>query len=306
MIVDAPLKRYMRPGIVHFKAYPVESGTGPIIETLVKLAEDAFFAVVEVGWMKDPKVRDEARHILEQSHLEVAYAMQPALFSQKLSLCALDPEAHRKAVNQAKNCIREACQLGARWVRLPSGKDPGPEKREAAKKILVETILELREFAKDYGDPLLTLKVFDRSVDKEALVGPAQDALDVAQAVRRHYPEFGLVVDLSHFPLLRESPEEVIPQLRDYLVHVHIGNCYIKNRCHAAYGDLQPRFGFPGSEIDVQEVRQFFRLLLDQGFLNPETRPVVSAEVRPLVLGERSELIVANAKRVFEEAWALA
>jgi hypothetical protein len=33
---------------------------------------------------------------------------------------------------------------------------------------------------------------------------------------------------------------------------------------------------------------------------------VCSAEVRPLVAGERSELIVANAKRVMEEAWALA
>lgn len=59
-------------------------------------------------------------------------------------------------------------------------------------------------------------------------------------------------------------------------------------------------------EIDVNEVRGFFRLLLDVGFLNPDRRPVVSAEVRPLLRGERPGLIVANAKRVMEEAWALA
>ncbi|WP_201738502.1 sugar phosphate isomerase/epimerase family protein [Thermus thermamylovorans] len=296
----------MRPGIVHFKAYPVEEGTGPILESLEKLAEDTFFSVVEVGWIKDPRVRDEARYILEQSHLEVAYATQPALFSQKLSLSALDAEVRRRAVNQVKNCIREACHLGARWIRLAAGKDPGPERREEAKQVLVDVILELREFARDYGDPLLTLKVFDRGVDKESLIGPSTDALDIAKAVRRHYPDFGLVVDLSHFPLLRESPEQAIPMVKDFLTHVHIGNCFTKDICHVAYGDLQPRFGLPGGEIDVNEVRGFFRLLLDVGFLNPDRRPVVSAEVRPLLRGERPGLIVANAKRVMEEAWALA
>ena len=300
------MKRYMRPGIVHFKAYPVESGTGPILESLLALAQDTFFSAIEVGWIHDPRVRDEARRILEQSHLEVCYATQPAMFSQKLSLNALDPEARRRAVNQVKNCIREACHLGARWVRLTAGRDPGPERREEAKRLLVDSLMEICDFATGYGNPGLTLKIFDRSVDKESLIGPVADALDVARRVREHFPRFGLLVDLSHFPLLGERPEESVPLVRDYLVHVHIGNCYLKDRRHLVYGDLQPRFDFPDSEIGVEEVSRFFRLLLDVGFLNPGDRPVVSAEVRPLVAGERSELIVANAKRVMEEAWALA
>lgn len=304
--MDAPMKRYMRPGIVHFKAYPVESGDGPIIESLLKLAEDEFFSAIEVGWMKDPRVRSEARQILEQSHLEVCYATQPAMFSQKLSLNAFDPEARRRALNQVKNCIREADQLGARWVRLTAGKDPGPERREEAKDILVDSLLQICEFAREYGDPGLTLKIFDRSIDKESLIGHFSDARDVAERVRRHFPKFGLLADLSHFPLLGEDPAEAIPMIREYLVHVHIGNCYIKDRRHPVYGDLQPRFDFPDSEVTTDDVRRFFRLLLDLGFLNPQDRPVVSAEVRPLVAGERPELIVANAKRVMEEAWALA
>jgi sugar phosphate isomerase/epimerase len=304
--MDALMKRYMRPGIVHFKAFPVEQGTGPILESLRALAEDTFFSAIEVGWMLDPLVRDEARAILAQSHLEVCYATQPAMFSQKLSLNALDPEARRRAVNQVKNCIREACHLGARWVRLTAGKDPGPERRAEAKRLLVDSLVEVAAFARDYGDPGLTLKIFDRAVDKESLIGPVEDALDVVRAVREAVPGFGLLVDGSHFPLLREDPRVVIPALLPYLVHVHVGNCYIKDRRHLAYGDLQPRFDFPDSEVSVDDVRAFFRLLVDVGFLAPERRPVVSAEVRPLVAGERSELIVANAKRVMEEAWALA
>ncbi|MDR7419533.1 MAG: sugar phosphate isomerase/epimerase [Armatimonadota bacterium] len=304
--MDSPMKRYMRPGIISFKAFPIEQGTGPIIESLVTLCEDTFFSAIEVGWMKDPVVRDEARRILEQSHLEVCYATQPAMFSQKLNPNAFDPEARRRAVNQVKNCIREAAHLGARWVRLTSGKDPGPERREEAKKLLVDSLLQICEFAKDYNDPGLTLKLFDRSHDKEFLVGYHQDAIDVVQEVRKSFPRFGLLYDLSHFTLNREDLHVVLPALRPYLIHVHCGNAYIKDRRHIAYGDLQPRFDFPDSEVTPDDLRRFFRILLDLGFFNPTDRPVCSAEVRPLVAGERSELIVANAKRVMEEAWVLA
>ena len=304
--MEAPLERYMKVGIVHFKAYPIETGTGPIIESLIKLCEDDFFSAIEVGWIKDPKVRDEAAVILKQSHLEVCYATQPAMFSQKLSLNALDEGARRRAVNEVRKCIVEAHHLGARWIRLTAGKDPGDDKRQEAKALLVDSLMEIASFAQEYGNPGLTLKLFDRNVDKESLIGPAQDGIDVAEQVRREFPGFGLLSDLSHYPLLGEDPAEVVPLLAPYLKAVHIGNTLMRDRLHPVYGDLQPRFGLPGTEIGVGDVRRFIRLLLDEGVLNSQDRPVLSAEVRPLLAGERSELIVANAKRVIKEAWALA
>ena len=51
--------KYMKLGIVHFKAYP-EATTGEgnvIVETLRKIVEDDFWTAVEVGWMKDPNSR---------------------------------------------------------------------------------------------------------------------------------------------------------------------------------------------------------------------------------------------------------
>jgi len=71
--------KYMKLGIVHFKAYPeCTNGEGQIIvETLRKIVEDDFWTAVEVGWMKDAKVRHEATKLLETSHLEVCYANQP-------------------------------------------------------------------------------------------------------------------------------------------------------------------------------------------------------------------------------------
>ena len=48
---------------------------------------------------------------------------------------------------------------------------------------------------------------------------------------------------------------------------------------------------------------EFLRVLLDIGFLNTENPPVVSFEVKPFG-DEEPELVIANAKRTLNEAWA--
>lgn len=299
------LYAHMQLGIVHFKAFPeVVRGEGPIVETLRKIVEDDFFTAVEVGSIRDIKVRNEARRLLDISHLTVCYATQPTVLSNKLNLNALDPAERRNAVNAMKNCVDEAYDLGARWVRLISGKDPGEARRAEAKKLLVESLREILEYAKEEGQIGFTLKVFDRDVDKCALIGHFNDAADVARELCRDYGNFGLLADLSHFPLLGETPEDAIPLVKPFPLHFHLGNCVMRDRRHPAYGDLQPRFGIPGGEIDVPEVRNYFRLLLDHGLLNPQNPPVVSVEVRPLLAEEYPEAIIANAKRVVRQAWA--
>ena len=70
--------KFMKVGLVHCMAYPqVMKGEGPILETLQKIAEDDFFTAVEVSWIKDAKVREKAKKLLEVSHLAVAYGAQP-------------------------------------------------------------------------------------------------------------------------------------------------------------------------------------------------------------------------------------
>ncbi len=40
------LSSYMKVGLIHFMAYPVASGEGPIVETFKKIAADPFFEAV--------------------------------------------------------------------------------------------------------------------------------------------------------------------------------------------------------------------------------------------------------------------
>ena len=88
-------------------------------------------------------------------------------------------------------------------------------------------------------------------------------------------------------------------------MHFHIGNCSFCDR-----STLYPRgsaapFRNAGRRDSHSQVRDYFRILLDMKLLNPEKKPVLSAEVRPLLAEETSEVVLANTKRVIKEAWAM-
>ena len=148
----------------------------------------------------------------------------------------------------------------------------------------------------------VVLEVFDYDVDKASLIGPVALAKRYAEEVCRECDNFGLMVDLSHLPLLRETSVESLLPVKDYIVHAHMGNCVCKDPSLPCYGDAHPRFGFPGGENDVDELVEYLRVLLSIGFLSKEKRPVVSFEVKPFG-DEDPDLVVANAKRVLNLAW---
>jgi len=126
---------------------------------------------------------------------------------------------------------------------------------------LLSSIKEICDYAKSQGNLGISLEVFDREVDKRCLIGPANEAIMVAEEVRREFSNFGLLVDLSHLPLLNETLTQSITPIKDYLVHAHVGNCLLRDRKHPAYGDNHPRFGIEGEENDVQELAAFLRVL---------------------------------------------
>jgi len=296
--------KFMKVGLIHFMAYPqVMKGEGPILETLQKIAEDDFFTAVEVSWIKDEKVRNKVKKLLEVSHLTVVYGAQPRLLVNNLNLNSFDEEERKRAVEEIKAGVREAYEIGAKSLAFLSGKDPGEGERDQASKLLISSIKEICEYAKSKGDLKIALEIFDREIDKKCLIGPANEARMVAEEVRKEFDNFGLMVDLSHLPLLNETPTQAIMPVKDYLVHAHIGNCILKDKKHPAYGDQHPRFGIAGGENDVEELKAFLRVLLDIGFLNHKNPPIVSFEVKPLA-AESSEVVIANAKRVLKDTWA--
>jgi sugar phosphate isomerase/epimerase len=302
--MDKHWNSYCTMSIVHFMAYPqCLRGDGPIAETVAKLAEDPFFGGVEIGWIKDPAERATVRQIVEAAHIKVGYAGQSALLVQQLNLNSLDVAERKRAVDQVKSCIDEAEELGSQRVAFLTGKDPGDADRPAALEALLDSTRELCRYGSARGIAL-TCEVFDRTIDKKCLIGPSDYAAAYAREMRRDYPEFGLMYDLSHMPLLFEGARQALSELRDVLVHIHVGNAVVMPGV-PGYGDLHPRFGWPGGSNDVPELAEFVRTLFEIGYLKEGSeRPWVGFEVKPQGPGETSELIIAGTKRVWQDAWS--
>jgi sugar phosphate isomerase/epimerase len=293
----------MRVGLVHFMAFPATiKGEGPVLETIRKIAVDDYFSAIEITTIKDPETRLAVKKMLETSHMTVAYGAQPRLLTTGMNINSLVEEERQKALDNLKQGIDEAYEIGAASFAFLSGNYEESRKEEAFQ-ALVDSTNEICAYAKSKGDMKIALEVFDYDVDKRSLIGPADLALRYAKEIRKAHDHFGLMVDLSHIPLIHETIEESILPVKDYIVHAHIGNCVVKSPEMAAYGDVHPRFGFPNGENDVDEVVEYLKVLLDIGFLNTQTPPVVSFEIKPFG-DEDADVVIANAKRVLNLAWA--
>jgi sugar phosphate isomerase/epimerase len=301
--MNESMRKYFKPGLIHFMAFPsTMKGEGPIVETVRRIAMDDYFDAIEITWIKDPAVRETVAGILETSHLAVGYGAQPRLLTTGLNINDLNEENRAKAVATLKEGIDEACQVGAAGLAFLSGKYEERTKEESYRALLAST-RELCAYAKAKGKLRIILEVFDYDIDKKSLIGPAPLARRFASDIRAEYDNFGLLVDLSHIPMIHETCEQAILPVKDYLVQAHMGNTVIKDPGCIAYGDTHPRFGFPNGENDVAELTEYLRVLLKAGFLNPENPPILSFEVKPWG-DEDPELVIANAKRTLNQAWA--
>jgi sugar phosphate isomerase/epimerase len=305
--VDKNWNQYCTMSIVHFMAFPKTiTGEGEIAESVGKIAQDPFFGAVEVTWIKDPKERAATKAVIDASHVQVGYGAQPAVLMGKLNPNSLDEAERARAVVELEARIDEAASIGARRMAFLSGKDPGAKDRRAAVEALIRSTLELCTYGREKG-VALTLETFDHDVDKKALIGPSDLAAEFAEAVRREHPDFGLMYDLSHQPLLRERSAEALGVLKKHLVHIHIGNA-VTEAGKPGYGDQHPRFGWPGGANDVDQVVEFIRALFKVGYLaeGKKERPWVGFEIKPQAEGETPELVIAGSKRVWQEAWGRA
>lgn len=295
-------------GLIHFMAYPqCIKGEGPVLETLAKICQDDYFTMVELTWIKDPEVRKAAKAMLKQSGMRYTYGAQPPLLTQKLNLNDPDEAGRGKAVDQIKSCIDESAEMECGALAFLTGKDPGEAERARGMELLYESVCEICDYAQSRDNLLIALEVFDRlPFGKNAILGPTAESVKFAEKVRGKYSNFGLMQDLSHMPLLGESVKELLEPAKDVLVHIHIGNCAMQDPNHPAYGDEHPCFGIEGGENGVDELAAFLEGLFNIGYFDGKARKPLTFEIKPITAwGETTDMIVANAKRTLNKAWAL-
>lgn len=298
------IHKYFKVGLISFMAYPfIGNGESPeTVDVMKKIACDDYFDAVEVTWIKDDETRAQVKKLLDVSHLTVCYGAQPRHLMTGLNANHIDETERQKAEATLLAAIDEAEYLGAKGIAFLSGKWQAATK-DLAYEQLLKTTRNLCDYAASKGMNV-ELEVFDYDIAKASLIGPAPYAAKFAADMRTTHSNFGLVIDLSHIPMTYETPEFVVRTLRPYITHFHIGNTVCTDPTLVGYGDEHQRFGFPGSSNDTPQLLEFLRVLKNEGFFNAENPYVLSFEVKPWK-DEDPDVVVANAKRTLNRAWAM-
>ena len=293
------IQKYFKIGTIQWMSHPPKNYD--LLTSVKQIACDEYFDAIEITQIKDDKTRAQVKRLLEQSHMEVCYGAQPRLLGPGLNPNDIDEEGRKKAEATLIEAIDEAEYLGARGIAFLAGKYE-EETKEQAYAQLLKTTRNLCDYAAT-KNMIIELEVFDYNMDKKVLIGPAPYAAKFAADIRTTHNNFGLVVDLSHFPTTYEDSRFVIQVCKPYITHFHIGNAVVE-KDKDAYGDMHPRFGFPNSANDVDELVDFFNVIKEEGFFRANDPLVLSFEVQPFG-DEDGDIILANTKRVINRAWAL-
>jgi len=294
-----PIQKYFQVGTIQWMSHPPVNY--PLLESVKSLACDPYFTALEVTKVADDETRAAMKKIFEQSHMKVCYGAQPRLLGPGLNPNDINEEGRKKAEVTLIEAIDEAEYIGAKGIAFLAGKWE-PETKNQAYSQLLKTTRNLCDYAAK-KDIMIELEIFYFDMDKAALMGPAPYAAQFAADMRMTNNNFGLLVDLSHFPTTYETSKFVVQTLKPYITHFHIGNAVVEKGSEA-YGDQHPRFGFPNGANDVEELVDFFTVLKEEGFFNAKNPYVLSLEVKPWG-DEDGDIILANTKRVINRAWAL-
>lgn len=296
------IQEYATVGLVHFMLWKDHIRGEGDFNTVSNILDDPFFGGIEVSWVNDPAQRSLIADLASKAGKRLTFGAQPVLLTQKLDVNSLDEAERIKAVTALKGAIPHAVDMNAKGFALLSGKTVDAANKSRAMEQLVKSLVDLGAELKPHGIPLV-LETFDQlDYGKNALIGPHADAAEIAREVKKSVPNFGLMIDLSHLPLMGETAQQVWDAAGQYVVHAHIGNAVMEKPDHSMNGDEHPPLCDPAGENCVDEVTEYLKVLHQGGFLSKEKKPMLSFEV--CIYGDYTrENVLADSKRILKEAW---
>ena len=117
-------------------------------------------------------------------------------------------------------------------------------------------------------------------IDKYFLLGPLPETVSFVKAVKDAGVNIGILLDMCHVPIMHETLESSLEQASDLLVHIHLGNCVIRNPKNPFYGDKHIPWDYPEGEYSSATGANFLRQLQNVGYFN-NPGATVSFEMRP-------------------------
>lgn len=279
-----------KTSIVSFMAYPqMTQEKGDAADDLLKILHDPFFDAVEVGSL-GPNDWERVKEYTAKKTF--ARGLQPDILSNKLDLNSLDASIRQEAIKRIKGEIDLVSSRGIQMVALCSGANPSASERREATKNLVQSLIEICRYASQ-KEIRVALETFDRNYDKKLLIGPLSEGIEVVSNVRKHCGNIGLMWDLSHAPMLGETPDD-LRSAEGLLAHIHVG---CSKKTDGSLVDSHPGFYTKGAVNSEGEVARLLQVLLEIKY-----RGMIGFEVKPEP-HQTSDEIVTTAKGVLMSAY---
>lgn len=295
--VKGSIHEYFQVGTVQWMSHPARD----VLDSIRSICRDDYFDAIEVRHFEDPAQRKAAAKLIREAHITPIYAAQPTLLAEGLNPNDLSEARRLRAERVLCEAVEEAIELGSASMAMMAG-HWREESREEAFQQLKKTTVAVCRYAEKKGIQVV-LEVFDYDMDRCTLIGPASLAAEFAAEVRKYCANFSLLVDMSHIVTAHETARYVIRALRPYISGFHMANAVVQKGCEN-YRDKHPRFGFPNSACDVNELKEFLQILREEGFFCREQPCELAFEVKPYG-DEDDEMVLAGCKRTLNRAWAL-
>lgn len=234
---------------------PYRSDEARMLEVLRRAVELDFYRGVELGTFFGRYNRMYVRGILEENGLSGTTFATPYIKDRKLSLSDLDAARRGEAVGLARQLAAYAADCGYTNFGIPSGDDPGDEKRAEAKKVLTDSMAELAGYCGTLGLNL-TLEPLDRYAYKKQLIGPMKESMLWFAPIHEACPNAYIHWDSAHEALGKTDLMQSIELASPYIAQFHLCNA-ILDTDHPCFGDLH---------MDCGTAPDF----RTEGFLTPE------------------------------------
>jgi sugar phosphate isomerase/epimerase len=299
--MQAPLTEYARLGLALNSLFPAKHDPARHVETLPRIVNRPDIEMVDLTIPYGSEFRARAIEIVRASGKATIYNgyLMP---TPLIPLGTVSPTERAQLLLLARDQVDVACEIGSVYFMQSVGADPGPGLRSRAFEGLAEYIAALDGHMKEKGRMAFLIELMDRDVHKKSLCGPTPEVVEFISRLRERVPDLGLVLDINHLILMGEPFGEAFKRCREYLKHVHLGNCILKDRGHKLWGGNHPPIGIEGGEIDVPQLTQLFALLLEIGYLDRNRRGMLSLEIVPFPGRTPEETIDDNLNRL-HQAW---
>ncbi len=296
------ITQYARLGLVHHMLYP-DCAEHPEqhVATLKALAGRTDIETLDCCLPYDPAARAELIPVLRacgKTDITFAVHFYPL---RKISFCSTSLPEQAQARMIVRDMIDQAVAIGATGFIFASG---GPTPSEATLANHAAFAAFCRWLCGELRPHGITaqLEPFDMTIDKKFLYGPTAQCVGLIESLKPEVDNLGIELDMAHLPLMGETSVHAIRAAAPHLKRVHLGNCVLRDTAHPRYGDTHPPMGFAGGEIDVPELTEILRVLLEVGFLSRASRGNLVIEMTPWP-GKTVQETIADGFGRLNQAW---